>query len=571
VFNHTRRSLCLLVVFSIAVMLLPASVANAVDYLKPPWWTGANGANCDDTNYYQATGVHSTILTTWNGVKVCGPLPGTDGDRAVTFSYSQSEEWEWQCTELVKRYLLMAFSKPSMGNTYGYQVVNNYANAYPDTFIAVPNDGSAHAFPKVGDLVSYGNESPGHTAIITAITVTDPTNGDATLSLIEQNLSPTGTTTETVDGWVIQDTVTGWLTPVWSIQTASNPGTYNNLSAITDIASNDIWAVGSSTGNVGGVYRTYPTAYRWNGQSWGSNAIGTNYLDNLLNGVSAISSTNAVAVGSSTSSIAFAMRYNGSWSSITVDRPGSQSPLMAVSSDPSSSETWAVGYYLQSGTYRPLLERYNGSNAFIKASDPLTVTGSVETRLFGVSVLSSNDAWAVGWYKDSSNNRHPITYHYDGTNWTYQTTPEPSGSIVLPQLLAVKAIASNNVWAVGSFAYSATPGQSEPLVMHWDGSSWTVDTAPAPLLHGGFFAIDAASAGTIYATGLTGSVGSSYPRPLVIRYNGTSWAEVSVPTNFSERFNGIAVTGSTAGDAIWAVGGKISSSTYNLIEQGSVR
>jgi len=497
-------------------MLLPASVANAVDYLKPPWWTGANGANCDDTNYYQATGVHSTILTTWNGVKVCGPLPGTDGDRAVTFSYSQSEEWEWQCTELVKRYLLMAFSKPSMGNTYGYQVVNNYANAYPDTFIAVPNDGSAHAFPKVGDLVSYGNESPGHTAIITAITVTDPTNGDATLSLIEQNLSPTGT-------------------------------------------------------NVGGVYRTYPTAYRWNGQSWGSNAIGTNYLDNLLNGVSAISSTNAVAVGSSTSSIAFAMRYNGSWSSITVDRPGSQSPLMAVSSDPSSSETWAVGYYLQSGTYRPLLERYNGSNAFIKASDPLTVTGSVETRLFGVSVLSSNDAWAVGWYKDSSNNRHPITYHYDGTNWTYQTTPEPSGSIVLPQLLAVKAIASNNVWAVGSFAYSATPGQSEPLVMHWDGSSWTVDTAPAPLLHGGFFAIDAASAGTIYATGLTGSVGSSYPRPLVIRYNGTSWAEVSVPTNFSERFNGIAVTGSTAGDAIWAVGGKISSSTYNLIEQGSVR
>lgn len=580
-FPKLLRILVVCILVGSSLLILPTNVGQAVTYPKPPWWTGANGANCNDTNYYNSSSphTHSTVITTWNGVQVCGPRPIAGGPNvSVQFSYSSTNEGEWQCTELVKRYLLMAFSVPSVAAD-GDEVVTAYADAYPDTFDAIANDGATEAFPKVGDVISYSNV---HTAVIIGVTVTDEENGDATLSLIEQNASSSGTTTQKVEGWVIKggiddpdangsDTVTGWLTPVWTVKSVENPGTYNALRGITALSSDDIWAVGSSTATIGGVSQTFPTAFHWDGSAWSSNANGTNYQGNLLNGTSAISSSNVVAVGSSIYSVGFAMKYNGtSWSSITVDRPGSTSPLNAVSSE-SGGDTWAVGYSLQSGYYRPLFEHYNGSSAFTKVGDPFpTASGTADTRLMGVSVYSSSDAWAVGYSMNYSYQRHPVTLHYNGTSWSYQTTPDPSGSVINVLLYAVKMIATDNVWAVGTYSYSTTPGVYEPLVMHWDGTNWTVDTTPDPLLHGYLYAIQAASSDTVYVAGWTQTVGSpTNSRPLILRYDGSSWSEVSVPTYISDEFKGVAVIGSSVDDPVWAVGD--GSSNYNLIQLGRVK
>jgi len=580
-YTTISKLLRLLVIFSLVIsslVFLPGKTVTAVTYPTPPWW---DGVSCDDTNYFAETGVHATVLSEWNGVQACGPRP--DGDSGpnleVQFSPSGSAQHEWQCPELVKRYLLMAFSKTALAAN-GDAVVSVYATDHPDTFDEVANDGAAQKFPSAGDVISY---STNHTALITAVTDKDYVNGDAVLTLLEQNGSASGTTTQQFDAWIIRgdsddpdaseaDTITGWLTPVWGAQTSPNPSSNNNLTAVTALSSSEAWAVGPGLA-------THTT----DGTTWGSNTIPANYLSYTLAGVSAVSSSNVVSVGkvySGGANYAVALKYNGStWSALTIDRPGASSWLNGVSTG-SGGDTWAVGYTLQSG-YRPLFEHYNGTSAFTKVQDPFPfVSGSTDTRLTAVSVLSSSDAWAVGYYV-SSNSARPITVHYTGGNWGYVTTPTPT----LPpgittydsKLYGVKVIASDDVWAVGYYSYMN--GQTLvtlPFAMHWDGSSWDTSEQPLPLLGGYLTGVHAASSSTVYAVGLTAAVGNNggggtYARPLVFRYNGTNWVEISVPTVLDEMFNGVAVTGSSTDDPIWAVGGQRYNSTYTLIQQGRVK
>src|SRR6266516_12172 len=185
--------LALLIVGTL-VTFVPRSHALALTYPKPSWW---NGDTCDSTHYHanNADGLTSSVLATWNGITACGPIPGTDTNKEanVQFTTGGSTENEWQCTELVKRYLFIVFGALSIGNTNGNQVVDTYTGnrsgytGYPSLFSRLANDGTNHV--KVGDVLSYYSPD-NHTAIVIDTSGVNG-SGNGTITVLEQNASST--------------------------------------------------------------------------------------------------------------------------------------------------------------------------------------------------------------------------------------------------------------------------------------------------------------------------------------------------------------------------------------------
>lgn len=154
----------------------------------------------------------------------------------------------------------------------------------------------------------------------------------------------------------------------------------------------------------------------------------------------------------------------------------------------------------------------------------------------GLSALTSRDVWAVG-------NRGALvgTYalaggsvivHWDGTRW--QVIPHPQR----PQnaLVAVVAISSRDVWAVGAYQGSIPPGVSvaETLAEHWDGTRWRIVPSPNSKGSGQLQAIVALSANDVWAAGGAHSGGENMPdRPLAEHWDGSSWTIKTGP--FSSR------------------------------------
>ena len=504
----------IVLLLGVGLTFVPRSIVHAADYSNTYWWSG--GSNCNGL---------STALLTWNGLQVCGP--GSTG-KYVIFPDGASVE-EWQCVELVDRYLFLAFGASALASTDGYQIVDHYSTHYPSLFRKVPNTGTAKALPKVGDVLSYnhhvsgGIDDGGHTAIITAFGA-DPHNPSYDVAtIIEENASSTGTSSQEFNPSTMEflygidnnqsDThhlVLSWLTPrVWGYVKSPTPSTINtNLYAVTSTSSKDVWAVGfyySSSGH------DLPFAIHWNGSSWGSNTISGYTSDLVLQGVSAISSSNVLAVGGGDTGTV-ALNYTTSWAPVPSDTPGNTASFHAVGND-RSGDAWAVGGAFSSDGGHILIEQYGGSltgfqnwtltglDTTHKAVIP-NLPGTTSNLLNAVTVNSSTDAWAVGYYADSNGYAQPLTYHYNGSTWTNETASIPSGTSGAT-LTGVTEVSANNVWAVG-YAFNSY-GNSYTYTIHWDGSQWSIISIPDPGTYNSVYAYNDLYAVTSVSDTATGN------------------------------------------------------------------
>src|SRR5215211_6003374 len=96
---------------------------------------------------------------------------------------------------------------------------------------------------------------------------------------------------------------------------------------------------------------------------------------------------------------------------------------------------------------------------------PSPNTGSPNNYFYGVAAIASNDVWAVGGYGNLTTQAQQLIQHWDGQNWA--VAPTPALPTTYNELLAVSALSTNDVWAVGS-------SSGEALIEHWDGTSWQV-------------------------------------------------------------------------------------------------
>jgi hypothetical protein len=180
------------------------------------WDQSQPAAQCDSINYQKFTGTAAIPLTSWRGIDVCGPRPEdstSTPDHYTEFSSGGSVEQEFECTELVKRYLYLAYGLPSLGGTDGSQVVDNYTAAY-SSLHKVDNHGTVQMFPTEGDILSFSGSNITHTAIVTGLTdVNNNGIGSATIHIIEQNWADTsGTRTLSMNKWTIGGSVISWMT-----------------------------------------------------------------------------------------------------------------------------------------------------------------------------------------------------------------------------------------------------------------------------------------------------------------------------------------------------------------------
>jgi len=173
-----------------------------------------------------------------------------------------------------------------------------------------------------------------------------------------------------------------------------------------------------------------------------------------------------------------------------------------------------------------------------------TVTGAT---LSAVSAVSPTDIFAVGSQSTSTGDVGPLTEIFNGTSWSVVAAPTPAGSSGA-EFSSVSAVASNNVWAVGSSFTVNSSGVtvSTPLIEHYNGTSWSIQTNPATA--GTLNAVTAISPTDVWAVGGTGSA------DLIENFNGTSWSIVQAPSppTAHPSLSGISAVSSTD---IFAIGG----------------
>ncbi|HKP54345.1 MAG TPA: S-layer homology domain-containing protein [Chloroflexia bacterium] len=348
--------------------------------------------------------------------------------------------------------------------------------------------------------------------------------------------------------------------PGWAVEPSANSGTAGNiLNGVSALSSTEVWAVGAYS-NTSGVSQTL--IERWDGSAWNivpSPNVGTS--DNLLQAVSARTSSDVWAVGFYRTSSAspyqtLTLHWDGTqWSQATSASPGSAENYLYGVVTISATDAWAVGYYSNStNIYQTLTERWNGTqwNVVSSPNPFLRVAG-----LRGVTAIAPNDVWAVGASADLSLNYYTYTLHWTGTSWSEVSSPNNGDCL----LAAVANVAANNVWAVGACNDGT---RFVPLSERWNGSAWAI--IPTPSFGTGDNALGGlavVSATDIWAVG--GYDTGTELLTLAIHWDGANWTQ-GKSANPGLTDNSLVAASTAAGD-LWAVGSYGDTSQQTLTER----
>src|ERR1700688_2149924 len=278
----------------------------------------------------------------------------------------------------------------------------------------------------------------------------------------------------------------------------------SELLAASASSPNDIWAVGQSTIHFEGATWTAFPAPMIKGDN-----------NSFLQGVVDISPTLAWAAGNVTDGAHPGQaieQWNGSkWSLFPGPKFGKkdQADVFAMTAS-SANDVWAIGSLVNLGTgdVSPLFEHWNGT------AWTATTGESNNQFLFGASADTANDAWAVGF--NGSDNIETLAMHCDGTSLAVIPSPNvgPNGANQSNRLFGLTANSPNDIWAFGSYFPSDESGHQMTLLLHWDGTSWTVASSPSPTKGG--FPCDLLWAGVAPSPGNVWILGAGHDETLAL-------------------------------------------------------
>jgi hypothetical protein len=329
--------------------------------------------------------------------------------------------------------------------------------------------------------------------------------------------------------------------PAWTIVPSPNNGSgYNALSSVAQVSANDSWAVGS--------YQTsgasYPLALHWDGTSWSSIPITSTGASSSLLGVAATAAGDVWAVGTRDGSTLIQHWDGATWSIVASPDGGPNGNFLWGVTALAANNAWAVGVSFDSNNAQhPLIEHWDGTVWTIVAS-PSAGNGS---SLIGVTAITATDIWAVGSYVDGGGQDQAFSVHWDGTTWT--SIPVVTGA-QSASLRGVSGTSGSDVWAVGSNQMT-TGGPSVALLVHWNGTTWDPFPNFIATTASNLQAVSAAGSSDVWAVGSI-SNGTTF-QPLIVHWDGTSLTIEASPSLGSGKnhLNGVAVVGA---GVVWAVG-----------------
>jgi alpha-tubulin suppressor-like RCC1 family protein len=304
------------------------------------------------------------------------------------------------------------------------------------------------------------------------------------------------------------------------------------------------------TGTPLSIFSTVPTP------SPGTVPIEQGTDDVSLAAASAQATGKILAVGNDSSGLTntpIGEHWNGTaWRAAAMPVPKGKAPTIRDVVDLSPTDGWAVGF-TKSGTtnvQRTLIEHWNGTTWTVVPSPNPLGGAAGNDALEAVDGVSPTDVWAAG--EKFSSNGGGITLifeHFNGTTWTVAPFPLTNA---FEFASAITTIAPNDAWVVGSF------GSSTTLAAHWNGTKWALVPTPSPTDGpnpiNNLTGVTAVSSTNVYASGYEGNVNNqNFQKPYVLHWNGTAWSLVTAPNAGGEgsKFLGIAAL---SGSDIWAVG-----------------
>lgn len=244
--------------------------------------------------------------------------------------------------------------------------------------------------------------------------------------------------------------------------------------------------------------------------------------------------------------------HDGQWTTVAlppspeVDRSLAQPTALAALSP---TNAWSVGArnlpFARTST-GTVIEHWDGSTWSI-VPDPASQMGGAS--LVGVKAISAGNIWAVGRQVAPDGNIVPLVEHFDGTPW--QIVNVPSGS-EQSAFYALNASGPNDIWAVGDQTVPGATGTFEPLVEHFDGSSWTVVSNLPATGSSKLNAVYAASPTDVWATEQV----PAHTAVGLLHYDGTTWTQVPWPgiPEYGQLSWALGIAGSGPDD-VWALGG----------------
>jgi hypothetical protein len=205
----------------------------------------------------------------------------------------------------------------------------------------------------------------------------------------------------------------------------------------------------------------------------------------------------------------------------------------------SSCNAWAVGDDTNGGTvFQTLIEHWNGSAWKQKTS---VNPGSSTNVLDGVTAVASRNVWAVG-SETSGPDQRTLIEHWNGTAWKVVKSPGAgSGSV----LTSVSASSRRHAWAVGS-------DTSGTFALRWNGTRWRHVASPDLGIEDVLNGVTAISARNVWAVGFYNNLGVS--DSLIEHWDGSTWQVVASPSPNPGTDNPLDGIAATSSRNIWAVG-----------------
>lgn len=345
--------------------------------------------------------------------------------------------------------------------------------------------------------------------------------------------------------------------------------------SVSVASANSAWAVGvacelcGESANVGQAL-----VLHWNGNTWSQARIPSTGDAAHLSAVVSGPGGTAWAVGyycpsdcggSPNGYRTLVLHWNGtSWSRVSSPSPGTGpdsgfAGLSSVSVGPGGT-AWAVGDYYcvrcgTSGEAQPLILHWTGATWTQVASPALPSSGV----LYSVTSGPGGSAWAAGWYcpatcgKTPPSGTRPLILRWDGRAWSQ--VPGPGDNELLQ---GVSAGPAGTAWATGTDCPSACQGSAHPgqtFVLRWDGSGWSQAPIPRPGYDSSASAVGSGPGGSAFVSGVyycSCKTSSVQARALLLRWNGTAWAQVAIPSPGGPAY--LAAVSSGLDGSVWAAG-----------------
>jgi hypothetical protein len=148
--------------------------------------------------------------------------------------------------------------------------------------------------------------------------------------------------------------------------------------------------------------------------------------------------------------------------------------------------------------------------------NPRSANGEFEA----VSCYATNRCMAAGENDSASGSIAPMSQEWNGSSWVIQSVPAPT-SANYSYFVGIACPTANDCIAVGPEV--AASDEEPTLAEQWTGSKWYVDAMPELATYASLTAVSCAAVDTCVAVGWEGA------SPLAESFNGSTWTVESTP------------------------------------------